>query len=337
MKTYSFDNLASFEDIKNEFLSDFTNEFAGTMVQGHGNDFNKLFGVDRYFRRGSIIEAKDLLFTKYNISQIIVLNVLVSFPEDEQSTIINFIDPKNNTEPNVNLVEFNPDTNRWMPSPKQGILFQYIKAAHEIKKTFDFLTNQQYYEDHKDEIATEKAARLEAKRQREIARAEERSEQSAKKLIKDLETIGSLNIDAYTLGWLAAHIGQIYAVIPERAEQAFSRVFPNAPHRVIPHGQRTRRGDPMQFGTSLSIRLKGLKEGDFIPAELKVQWPGGHPVIYGNEFIIPLVRDYGFHFTNKDNSTQDVTEIVKNIPLDAEEDFYEGLGGEFPEISDDAE
>ena len=338
MKTYSFSDQASFEKVKKEFLSDFNNEFRGVLAAGPFVGFDNLFGTFNPFRKGKILNIVDFGESSGSINPELFINVDFDFEKDAQHKIINIIQAKTYPpEPGIRLKEFNKDLKIWEDSPKQGILIRYINAAQEILKNLQILKNQQYYEDHKDEIEAEKAARLEAKKQREIERAEERSEQSAKKLIRDLETIGPLNIDAYTLGWLAAHTGGIYAVIPERAEYAFSRVFPNAPHRVIPHGQRTRKGDPMQFGASLSIRLKGLKEGDFIPAGLTVQWSGGRPVIYGNNFIIPLVKDYGFHFTSKDNPNQDVTEIVKNIPLGADEDFYDGLGGDFPTVSDNAE
>lgn len=123
----------------------------------------------------------------------------------------------------------------------------------------------------------------------------------------------------YSLGWLASHVGNLSAALPDYLADAFTKYFgAETPCRVVDSKKRSPAGWQAQW--SWSFRA-AFKKTDDIPSTLTQYLNPAGNAVTNTSFLWNLVANYGFKFGKK----QDVEAIAKTIPAKYIDAFNEGL------------
>lgn len=122
------------------------------------------------------------------------------------------------------------------------------------------------------------------------------------------------------LGWLASHMTNLTAALPDFAEPWFKAYFGDAPARVVDQSKKSPSGWISQWGLSFTIHLKKNAK-DSIPMLLREYTDRNEAKnVSDTRFIFTLLTDYGF----KIGKEQDINEIKRYIPAQYMGEFDEG-------------
>lgn len=191
------------------------------------------------------------------------------------------------------------------------------------------------YEKHSDltheknqaEFAARQAAKVEAAKQEKIRKHTEKVKQMSVKAVKDFGTMvkqmktytAEENTEFYYgLGWLAKHIGNVSASMPDYLDKLFTKQFGNdAVHTVIDSMKLTSGGHAMKWNFAFKATM--AKKAD-IPIMFTPYLNPTGKAITNTVFLWDLVANHGFRFGKK----QDVEAIRAKVPEKFKTAFEEG-------------
>jgi hypothetical protein len=177
------------------------------------------------------------------------------------------------------------------------------------------------------------AAELLKKEEKKKAEAEKQAEIKYNKLkakaIKEFDNLvqqpkaplSAVDGFYYALGWLAAHVGNITASIPDYLTSAFEKHFgTEANPRIVDSKKKTSGGFAYQWGIGMTARFrtKGLSP---VPETLTQYLNPTGKALTNTNFIWDLIDNYGFKFGKE----QDVEKIKNTIPGQYHASFEAGL------------
>lgn len=191
-------------------------------------------------------------------------------------------------------------------------LLKYDEARHDLE---DKLA-EEYEEQRKLEWEKKKEQEAEEKRKLKFEQKREHDINSFRRLISGERSINFNNYYS-VIGWLAKHTSVIRAQVPDYLENMFIHEFgENANFEVFDSQRRTDNGFLYHFGLSLQLSLVKV---DTIPEY--IQDIVKNNKICNNEFVFPLLRDFGFKLAKQ----QDINSIIDEIPAAHLEEFKAGL------------
>ena len=195
-------------------------------------------------------------------------------------------------------------------------VFELHTNLTQAKREFDLTARQIQKE-------AQKKAEAEKKAEEKYQKLKEKSIKDFDNLVKQAnKTLSAIDEFYVGLGWLAKHVNNITAAIPDYLQNSFEEHFgADANPYVVDSHKRTSGGHAYQWAIGMKATFKS-KELDTIPRVLKSYLSTtGKPLIANTPFIWDLIDNYGFKFGKEQN----VENILKKIPAEYKSSFEIGL------------